>query len=88
MRLLIVTFALFAFAAPQRVKADPSLFSAWGGVAIGGYDTVAYFETGRAMAGSAQHSLVWKGVVWRFASQGNQTRFEMNPWAYAPMFGG
>lgn len=88
LRLMIVVLSFGLFAAPQRGQADMALFSAQGGVAIGGYDPVAFFETGHAVQGSPEHALMWKGAVWRFSSAGNQIRFEMNPWAYAPMFGG
>ncbi|MEL0437439.1 YHS domain-containing (seleno)protein [Phycobacter sp. K97] len=88
LRLMILVLSLCLFAAPQRGMADMALFSAQDGVAIGGYDPVAFFETGHAVQGSAEHALMWKGAVWRFSSAGNQMRFEMNPWAYAPMFGG
>jgi len=59
-----------------------------GGMAIGGFDPVAYFDEGRAVQGRARHMLKWHGTTWVFASAANQEAFEMNPAAYAPQYGG
>ncbi len=59
-----------------------------GGVAIAGYDPVAYFTEGRAAKGSADHALRWRGATWLFTSQANLAQFEANPMAYFPQFGG
>ncbi len=88
LRMVILVVSLVLLAAPERASADMPMFSAREGLAIRGYDTVAYFESGHARAGMARYSVLWKGVVWRFASEANQIRFEMNPWAYVPKFGG
>jgi hypothetical protein len=58
------------------------------GVAIGGYDPVAYFQEGRAVIGSAAHVHRWNGATWRFATAGARDRFAADPEAYAPRFGG
>ncbi len=58
------------------------------GVALGGYDVIAYFTEGRAVPGSARHEIMWHGAVWRFASAQSLMEFEMNPAAYAPQYGG
>lgn len=58
------------------------------GVAIGGYDPVSFFLSAHPQEGRADHVLMWKGAVWRFASDENRLRFESNPRAYAPRFGG
>lgn len=58
------------------------------GVAIGGYDTVAYFTQGEAVMGDPSFSHDWNGAVWQFANVENQALFADNPEAYAPQFGG
>lgn len=58
------------------------------GVAVGGYDAVAYFTEGRAVPGESAIALKWRGRMWRFANAANRSTFEMNPHAYAPQFGG
>ncbi len=66
---------------------EPEVF-ATGGIAISGYDPVAYFTEGLAVKGSPEHALVWRGATWHFASPATMERFEMNPHAYAPRYGG
>ncbi|MGF6861964.1 hypothetical protein ABIE69_002542 [Rhodobacteraceae bacterium MBR-64] len=58
------------------------------GMALGGYDPVAYFDQGRPMVGDVSHRLKWHGAIWQFASADHRQVFEMNPKAYAPEFGG
>jgi YHS domain-containing protein len=58
------------------------------GLAIAGYDPVAYFTESAARKGSAQHSLSWNGATWRFASAKNKKLFEADPEKYAPQYGG
>jgi YHS domain-containing protein len=58
------------------------------GVAILGYDPVAYFTAKKAVQGEADHALRWRGATWYFATAANMEAFEMNPAAYAPQYGG
>ncbi len=58
------------------------------GVAIEGYDPVAYFEQGEPVAGSAEHAFEWQGATWRFASAAHRDRFAAAPEKYAPQYGG
>lgn len=58
------------------------------GVAIGGWDTVAYFAQGRATEGLPEFSHEWNGAVWLFSSAANRELFAADPEAYAPRFGG
>jgi hypothetical protein len=74
--------------APLSARAEPPIFSAHNGLALDGYDVVAFFEGQGAVPGRQEFALMWKGVFWRFTSSGNQAQFEANPRAYAPVFGG
>ena len=58
------------------------------GVAINGFDPVAYFATGAAVGGQSQHEAQHNGVVWRFASRANREAFLQTPDAYLPHYGG
>lgn len=58
------------------------------GLAIRGYDPVAYFTEGRPVPGDPAHTAEWRGAVWRFASAENRARFVADPEAYAPAYGG
>jgi hypothetical protein len=58
------------------------------GLAISGFDPVAYFTDGVARQGRADFELSLKGVIWRFANEGNRAAFEADPDIYTPQFGG
>ena len=58
------------------------------GLAIGGYDPVAFFTDGRPVAGSANFELRHGGAIWRFRNVGNRDAFAAQPDIYMPKFGG
>ena len=58
------------------------------GLALRGFDPVAYRSTGRATPGQSEHELIADGIVWRFASAANLAAFRDAPEIYAPAFGG
>jgi hypothetical protein len=58
------------------------------GVALKGYDAVAYFEQGQPVKGSGQWTFDWMGARWQFSSAGNRNLFQANPEKYAPQYGG
>jgi len=58
------------------------------GVAIKGYDSVAYFTQGNPLKGSMEFEYVWMGAKWRFSSAEHRDLFIKNPEKYAPKFGG
>lgn len=66
---------------------EPEIFAP-DGIALQGYDPVAYVTMGKAVKGSAAHALMWRGATWYFASAEAMAAFEMNPQAYAPQYGG
>ena len=57
------------------------------GVAIHGYDVVAYFD-GSPQEGSKSHEIQYEGTTYRFASAANAKRFQDNPEAFLPQYGG
>ena len=60
----------------------------FGGVAIMGYDPVAYFTENRAVKGSDKYAYDWLGTPWHFASVKNREMFMSEPTKYAPQYGG
>lgn len=58
------------------------------GVAIHGYDPVAYFTVGKPTPGNAQFTAKHDGATYRFASAANRDAFLKEPAKYAPAFGG
>ncbi len=58
------------------------------GVAIAGYDPVAYFTLGAPTRGRAEFAAEWDGAVWWFSSADHRDRFIADPEEYAPQYGG
>ena len=74
---------------PVAAFAGPEYFTGIvPGVAVGGYDPVAYFTDSKPVVGSKDITTTWKGVTWRFANEKNRDAFVAKPEAYAPQYGG
>ncbi len=58
------------------------------GVAVAGYDPVAYFTQNKPVKGDASISLNHGGAQWHFSSAANRDAFKADPDKYAPQFGG
>lgn len=58
------------------------------GVAIKGYDPVAYFTIGKAEKGKPAFSSSYHGVNYHFANAGDLNSFQANPEKYEPQYGG
>jgi hypothetical protein len=58
------------------------------GLAIGGYDPVAFYTDGRPVPGSPDLEFAYGGAVWRFCNIGNREAFAARPDVYMPQFGG
>lgn len=85
-RLFPLICALFVLALASVAGADEVF--APGGVALEGYDPVAYFVDRRAVRGKKAHSLEHAGVTWYFASAENLELFRNSPADYTPEYGG
>jgi YHS domain-containing protein len=58
------------------------------GVAIHGYDPVAYFVDGGPRKGRPELALDHAGARWLFSSEANRARFRDEPEKYLPAYGG
>jgi hypothetical protein len=58
------------------------------GLAIDGFDPMAYFVDGAPMSGLREFEAWQGGVVWRFHNEGNRASFLAHPEVYGPQFGG
>lgn len=58
------------------------------GIAIKGFDPVAFFKESKAVPGADSLSYRYKDADWHFASQSNLDTFKMSPEKYAPQYGG
>jgi YHS domain-containing protein len=80
---ILLTLFLFAFASYAQV--DPVDKN---GVALGGYDVVSYFVSGKASKGSKQNASLFNGVTYFFSSTENQKLFKATPLKYLPEYEG
>jgi YHS domain-containing protein len=57
-------------------------------MAIKGYDTVAYFKTGKALKGNESFTFKWHDMTWYFSTKENRDLFAAHPEQYAPQYDG
>ena len=79
---LILTGPMWTLWAQEPVSTDPD------GLAVGGYDPVAYFTEQKAVPGTPGINTEHDGAVYRFSSTANREAFLKNPQAYLPQYGG
>jgi len=77
------TFILIACSAPiTPINANGE------GVAIKGYDSVAYFTMSSAVKGKKEFQFEWEDAKWHFANEEHLTMFQTDPVKFAPQYGG
>lgn len=79
---LLLLLALPTLLAAQAVNTDAA------GLALKGYDPVAYFTLQRATPGDPQFTAEHEGATYRFASAANRDTFRTEAAKYAPQYGG
>ena len=72
----------------RAAAAEPLVINADTGLALSGYDPVAYFTNRRPELGKTGLETTFDGAVWRFRNVGNQAAFRDHPDIYRPRFGG
>ena len=77
-----------AFIASATASASPLVNVDSDGVAIKGYDPVAYFTDHKAEKGSASFTSTYQGATYQFNSAAHKALFDGNPAKYAPQYGG
>ncbi|WP_257985411.1 YHS domain-containing (seleno)protein [Shewanella sp. GutCb] len=58
------------------------------GVAVNGYDVVAYFSEQQPVTGKVEYSSQYNNVEWLFSSEQNKIMFEQDQQYYVPQYGG
>lgn len=81
--ILLITFLSSHFA-----MADPAVSVNRGGVALSGYDPVAYFTVKAPVKGVEKYSAKYDNATYWFASDESRTVFAADPAKYAPQYGG
>jgi YHS domain-containing protein len=92
MKQLTVALGLMLLGVMAGFTQDASLrtkhFNLDDGLAIQGYDPVAYFTQGKAVKGAKTHTHLYQGTTYYFASAANKAAFQKDPSQYEPQYGG
>ncbi len=79
---LIASGASASAETPKQLNVDAS------GLALYGYDPVAYFIDGKPVIGNAGITAAHEGATYRFANASNRDAFAKDPARYLPAYGG
>lgn len=82
---MVVSFQSFSQDATAIRKKH---FNLENGLAINGYDAIAYFKQHKAIKGKKDFSVYHQGATYYFSSAENKEEFKKNPSAYEPQYGG
>jgi YHS domain-containing protein len=90
MRTIIIIFlqAFIWTGLHAQTAPDATHYNLQKGLAIEGYDPVAYFKQQKAVKGSKEFAVKTSGVTYYFSGQANKDAFLKNPEAYQPQYGG
>ena len=87
--ILALALGLFTVIGPAHAMHPSGVINdTWDGVAIKGYDPVAYFTMGRAVKGSEEFTHEWLETKWLFANAEHRDLFAADPLSYVPQYGG
>lgn len=91
-RIWLIAVSMFLSASAVAFAQDAGFrkkhFNLEDGVAIQGYDPVAYFKLNKAVKGKRELSAVVASVTYYFATPENREEFKKNPGRYEPEYGG
>jgi YHS domain-containing protein len=74
--------------AQDRTAERTKQFNLNSGLALQGYDPVAYLTDKKAVKGNPSYKITQQGVTYHFASAAHRDLFSKNPAKYEPAFGG
>jgi hypothetical protein len=85
----LIALAITVLAPAARAGLTEQIVVDWhSGLAIDGYDPVAFFTDGKPVPGSSTFELRYDRAVWRFCNIGNRAAFAERPDVYMPQYGG
>jgi YHS domain-containing protein len=76
------------YPAAEATTTERVVINRFSGLAIEGFDPVAYFVDGHPVRGLPEFEATQSGAVWRFHNEGNRASFVGHPEIYGPQFGG
>lgn len=83
-----IIFILFVFCSIWTNAQTANEQNINNGLALQGYDPVAYFEDSKAIQGKEAFSVEYMGARYQFSSETNKALFLKNPSQYEPQYGG
>ncbi len=83
----IIVILLLVIAGYQATAQKAEIFSP-GGIAIKGYDAVAFFKQSKPVKGLDKYSYQWNNATWLFSDEESRAAFKAAPEKYAPQYGG
>jgi len=83
-----LSLIVFPFIGVAAAKSEEPVDALDSGVAMDGFDVVAYFKRGAPVKGDESYQVQYKGKTWYFTSAENATAFSANPARYQPQFNG
>ena len=86
----LITLLVFSLSATAQDAAAlrKKHFNLENGIAIKGYDPVAYFTQSKAVKGKKELAVSHQGIVYYFSSVENKEAFKAAPFKYEPEYGG
>ena len=88
MKKLILLLVVALLALPVFAQTQTLLNLDKSGVAIQGYDPVAFFTDGKPVKGDQKFLAKHEGAIYFFASKEHKDLFKADPAKYTPVFGG
>lgn len=88
MKTLLKTIAALVFTAAFSHAGSMVNVSGASGIALNGYDPVAFFTVKKPTHGDPGIQAKHEGATYLFSSKKNKAMFESNPSKYAPQYGG
>src|SRR5438128_225874 len=86
MKIYLLAFFVLVFST-SAFSQNKAVFSV-DGIAVRGYDVVAYFKDNKAVKGTDEFSYMWNDVKWLFSTNETLQLFKGDPEKYAPKYGG
>ncbi len=85
--LLVIVFFSAVFVSSAQDQKRIQSFNLEKGLAVQGYDVVAYFS-GKAIKGESSLAVIYQGIRYHFSSTASKEEFKKNPGKYEPQYGG
>ncbi|GGI72460.1 YHS domain-containing (seleno)protein [Shewanella gelidii] len=87
MRSLFISISLLILLAGCTSLGNQPIYND-NGVAVNGYDVVAYFTESKAVQGNPAFTVRYNNINWLFSNEKHQQLFSSNPQQYVPQYGG